>query len=167
MEKHLVKTARFFGSSEGGNIVCTTPDGEIKWTLGVRAQILRGSDLLAFMDHGDELSLEGGVSGIVTTGNRLKSMRSETAFDTGANPDFKPAALSQAELNARKLLQKVQAASKGLDKRMASFEAAMQKSAPAKPAEPADPVIEDPADPAEPTEPAEDPKTGETVEQGA
>lgn len=56
------------------------------------------------------------------------------AYESGANPDFRPSRMTQQEADMRRLLNKVSAQSEGLARRMKALEAHEQRVAQLKPA---------------------------------
>jgi hypothetical protein len=146
MDYKQLRTARFMVAMIGGDLICHTPDGEVRWTLGLLPGIHKGADLLPFVEEADLLEWTDGITPLLSN-NRAISVQNfgKLAVKSGANPDFKPTVYSVAEVRMRKLLDEVQAATDGLEKRKASF----AQASPASSDDGEEPVVEVPEDGAE------------------
>jgi hypothetical protein len=153
-----LKQAVFIASLAGGDVRCVAPGGEVKWEIGLKCGITRGANLVQYCDDGDQIQLVGGIFGLLPTGNRVRGVPAAAVVESGANPDFAPTTFTEAEQRMRKLMVDVQRSSKALEKRQASFEAAMAKHVtPVREPDP-DPVVEPDPEPAPEPEPAREPE---------
>lgn len=120
-----IRFAMIFGNNKGGDVRVVTPDGEIKFELGVKAEMIKGNALTGYINEGDTIELVGGVYVLARGGERVTSQRAQPELQSGANPDFRPTSYTEAEGRIRKLMKDLNDQSNSLEKRKKSFAATL------------------------------------------
>lgn len=119
MKKNEISTVRLFVGQEGGEVRCVSSDGEVRFAVGLLPGIYFANTYQSFMAQDDELEVTGSVTALKPGGVRIRAQRyGAGAMESGANPDFQPAGLSEHEHRLRKLLCDVQKRTHSLDKRI-------------------------------------------------
>lgn len=124
-----VANARFLVGLPGGNVSCISPDGEVRWQVGYSGGIHFTDQLVNFMFPGDELQLEGAISLVSRRGTVIAQTFGEEAMRTGANPDFRPTAATQAEMEIRRKIQQLNSLNKTAEKQVKAFAAILEAKA--------------------------------------
>jgi hypothetical protein len=166
LSKQQLRTSGLYVASGGGDVSVSDEDGVVRWTMGLAAGYHTGTSLLAHVQDGESLSWDSAITAVDNGNGRVRRVPyGPASLDSGANPDFRPSRLTDAELHMRRLLDRVNKKSKALDAQMAAADGLMKRSAalvaaPAlkKAAKPADPdplgdVVDD--DGPDPDAPAE------------
>lgn len=123
MKKRDMANSRFFVGQQGGEIRCVSPDGEIKWCVGLSGGVHHTDVYRQYMFDGDAIEVTGSVTIQSPGGRRLKAQPyGPGGSESGANPDFRPSTAATHQRQLDLTLRKITEQSKGLERRMKSFE---------------------------------------------
>lgn len=116
--KEEMTNARFFVGSAGGQITCIDKNGEEVWRLGFMPGVHYADLFKADLKIGESIEMSGEIA-LMRRNGRVRSQKyGETAFETGANPDYRPTTASTQELRLRKMMAELDAKQKGLTRRI-------------------------------------------------
>ena len=79
------------------------------------------------MTHNHRLEIEGNGTFYNKAGRMVCQTLGQRAFETGANPDFKPSVASEAEKRLRKQIEQVNKASNSIDRKMKIFQRMLEE----------------------------------------
>lgn len=114
---------------------------EIYASIPLDVGMTKGASILPYVTAGTELSFDKGVS-LVVLPRRIGRLRSPEAFDTSANPDFRPSAMQQQALQMDHMFRTTRAALAREVAQAAASIRKMQQTAPV--AAPIDPPVIEP-----------------------
>lgn len=121
-----LRNSRALVGQAGGNVTCVSKDGEVLWEVGFPAGIHFADQLKEYMSLGDVLQIDGAITIVTRAGKVLTQSFGDVAAQSGANPDFRPSPANAAQIEMRKLLERVNRESRSLDKKMKAFNAAQE-----------------------------------------
>ncbi|MBU3036595.1 hypothetical protein [Tritonibacter mobilis] len=127
IKKNEIGNGRLLVGADGCQVNCICPDGEVVWSVGYKGGIHFVQPLKDFMSHSHRLEIEGNGTFYNKAGRMVCQALGQRAFETGANPDFKPSVASEAEKRLRKQLEQVNKASSSLDGKMKAFQRMLQE----------------------------------------
>lgn len=123
-----LRGSRLFVGLKGCEVECLSPDGEIRWALGVTAGVHVAEKYAEYMGLGDTLRLNGPAT-LLYRGGRIQSQSfGPVAFESGANPNFQPSVFTEAEVRMRKMLDQATKSEQRLAKREAALVALMKQT---------------------------------------
>lgn len=107
----------------GGEIQGVDPDGVIMWSLGLSPGKHNASAVLEFIEPGDTLAFQDGVTPVIPAARRAERMRfGPGAYASGANPDFRPSSAETHMRQMQNMLKKIQKQSASLERRQKAVE---------------------------------------------
>lgn len=122
MKKNKIATVRFFVGLNGGEVRCVSPEGEVRFSVGLTPGIHFANTYQPFMQNGDELELSGDVSAHKPGGSRVKAQTyGPKGMESGANPDFRPTVYTEQQAQLQKLIGDITKKTTRLDKRIATL----------------------------------------------
>ncbi len=118
IKKKMLSNTRLFVGLKMAEVACITPQGEVRWVVGLTPGTHYGDAFQADMMDGDSLELSGAVTCIKRGGRVAAQTWGETAYQSGANPDWRPTSAATAEKRLRKMMGELNAKQAALDKRL-------------------------------------------------
>ncbi|MCB5410304.1 hypothetical protein [Pseudogemmobacter faecipullorum] len=131
-------------SAKGGRIEYVSPDGELLRAVDVPPGIVSALQYLQLAPEGATMEIAEGIEVVSPRSSVGIQEYGEGAFESGANPDFRPTSATTNALQMALSMRKLQSMSKTIDARMSALqnmERIPQNPAPS-PAPETDPVIE-------------------------
>lgn len=104
LTKKEVKTSFAMVGVNGATAHITDVDGEIVFSVGFLPGVHPLSSLARFMYGDTFLSLDDGADVVDMAGQRVGIHRHPQRRDSGANPSFQPARMTDAEVRMRRLM---------------------------------------------------------------
>lgn len=111
-----------FTSANGGAVNCLSADGEILATLAIPAGVTKASAYLALIPEG---TAELAFSKVerVRPAHRLRVQHyGQKAYETGANPDFKPTSATRLEREMRVTMARINKTEERLARRLRALD---------------------------------------------
>lgn len=131
MSRNELNRAVIFVANGGGSIICENHDGSrVAWERGFAPGRYQAKDLIQDIPEGYSLRAGMGASIMVPPLKHQRGNYGARALESGANPDFTPSRLTDAELQLRNLVAAVSADSKAIKRRMAALEAQERRALP-------------------------------------
>lgn len=127
IKKNEIGNGRLLVGADGCQVNCICPEGEVVWSVGYPGGIHFVQPLKDFMTHSHLLEIEGNGTFYNKAGRMVCQTLGQRAFETGANPDFKPSVASEAEKRLRKQLEHVNKASNSIDRKMKAFQRMLEE----------------------------------------
>lgn len=131
-------------SAKGGRIEYVSPDGELLRAVDVPPGIVSALQYLQLAPEGATMEIAEGIEVVSPRSSVGIQEYGEGAFESGANPDFRPTSASTQALRMELGMRRLQALSDTAERRLSALmnmERIPQNPAPS-PAPEADPVIE-------------------------
>jgi hypothetical protein len=166
MKKSELGRLRLLAGLKGCEIECIDADGVVRWSVGYLAGVHYLDPLGPFMVPCDELRIKGAGYALDRQSRVAAQSYGEMAVQSGANPDFCPQRIDEAERRMRNLLHAVNKKEKRLQRQLEHAE----RLAKASPAPASDLAVIDDGDTVEPATPAPEsaaPAAPDDAAQGA
>lgn len=146
MKKNDLGRLRLLAGLKGCEIECIDCDGVVRWSVGYLPGVHYLDPLGPFMGPHDELRINGAGSALDRQSRVAAQSYGEMAVQSGANPDFCPQRMDEAERRMRNLLYAVNKKEKRLQRQLEHAE----RLAKASPAPASDVSVIDEGDTVEP-----------------
>ncbi|UAB90388.1 hypothetical protein I5192_06925 [Ruegeria sp. SCSIO 43209] len=114
----------------GGNIACVDEKGETQFVLGLTPGVHEGIGYVRYANKGDTFELVENVTALLASGRRVQTQGyGAAAFNTAANPEYKPTKASPEHLELMKVVKAATAQNKANERRMANMEKVLRSQA--------------------------------------
>lgn len=155
MKKNDLGRLRLLAGLNGCEIECIDCDGVVRWSVGYLPGVHFLDPLGPFMGPRDELRINGAGYALDRQSRVAAQSYGEMAVQSGANPDFCPQRMDEAERRMRNLLHAVNKREKRLQRQLEHAE----RLAKASPAPASDVSVIDEGDTVEPVTATPEPAT--------